>query len=210
MVLQLAAGLMLPLGARNAMLQAAGFTPVFPASPLDSDALGPFRAVLSEMIARHAPNPAMLCDRHWNIRDANAPARALLAALHVDGEEMNVVRMLARSAQAPTAVANYAEVLEEMSARLRLEAMEAGDDPVLLDLMSDIDASKARHPHHAPAAQRSPLVPLVFNAPGATLRFLSAIAHFGTSEDVTVRDLRLELLFPADDHTRAAMAALAG
>jgi len=210
MVLQLAAGLMLPLGARNAMLQAAGFAPVFPASPLDSDVLGPFRAILSEMIARHAPNPALLCDRHWTVRDANAPARALLAALHADGDEMNVVRMLARSPHAPQAVANYAEVLEEMSARLRLEAMEAVDDPVLIALMREVETAKARHPHPASSAPRSPLVPLVFNAPGAPLRFLSAIAHFGTSEDVTVRDLRLELLFPADDHTRAAMAALAG
>ncbi|NWG45308.1 MAG: transcriptional regulator, partial [Alphaproteobacteria bacterium] len=41
--------------------------------------------------------------------------------------------------------------------------------------------------------------------PGAPLRFLSTIAHFGTSEDVTVRDLRLELLFPADEATRARL-----
>jgi hypothetical protein len=41
------------------------------------------------------------------------------------------------------------------------------------------------------------------------LTFLTTIAHFGTSQDVTVRDLRLELLFPADEQTRAAMAALA-
>jgi hypothetical protein len=34
------------------------------------------------------------------------------------------------------------------------------------------------------------------------------IAHFGTSEDVTVRDLRLELFFPTDDHTQTVMAAL--
>ena len=55
MVLQLAAGLVLPLGAQNALLQTAGFAPVFPASPLESAALDPFRAILAEMIARHAP-----------------------------------------------------------------------------------------------------------------------------------------------------------
>ena len=56
---------------------------------------------------------------------------------------------------------------------------------------------------------RRPLAPLILNAPGQPLQFLSTIAHFGTSEDVTVRDLRLELLFPANDHTRNAMIALA-
>ena len=81
MVLQLAHGLLLPLGSQNALLQAAGFAPVFPASPLDSAALGPFRAVLDEMIARHSPYPALLCDRHWTILDANPTARALLTPL---------------------------------------------------------------------------------------------------------------------------------
>jgi transcriptional regulator with XRE-family HTH domain len=60
MVLQIADGLILPLGSRNALLQAAGFAAVFPASPLDSEALGPFRAVLQEMMDRHAPWPAIL------------------------------------------------------------------------------------------------------------------------------------------------------
>ncbi len=210
MVLQLAEGLLLPLGARNALLQAAGFAPVFPASALESEALGPFRAVLTEMMARHAPNPAMLCDRHWNVRDANGTARALLAALEDGSGEMNVVRMLTDSPQAPIAIANYAEVLGEMTARLHLESLEAGDDPVLQDLLRGLEAASARHPHRASPTARSPLAPLVFNAPGQPLRFLSTIAHFGTSEDVTVRDLRLELLFPADEHTRAAMVALAG
>ena len=70
------------------------------------------------------------------------------------------------------------------------------------------DAASLRHPIAA-AAPRRPLVPLIVNAPGGQLSFLSTIAHFGTSEDVTVRDLRLELLFPADDATRAALKAMA-
>jgi len=64
MLSQNSGGLMLPLGSQNALLQAAGFALVFPASPLDSEALGPFRAVLKEMTDRHAPWPAILCDRH--------------------------------------------------------------------------------------------------------------------------------------------------
>jgi hypothetical protein len=41
------------------------------------------------------------------------------------------------------------------------------------------------------------------------LSFHSTTAHLGTSDDVTVRDLRLELLFPADDFTRTALKATA-
>ena len=209
MVLVLAEGLLLPLGSQNALLQAAGFAPVFPTSPLDSEALGPFRAILDEMIARHAPYPALLCDRHWTILDANATARALLAPLHEGPGPMNVVRMLTDSPLAPMAIANYPEVLAEMAARIQLETLEAGDDPVLHQLLQALQAATLRHPHRAAPLQRRPLAPVVLNAPDQPLSFLSTIAHFGTSEDVTVRDLRLELLFPADDVTRAAMTALA-
>jgi transcriptional regulator with XRE-family HTH domain len=208
MVLRLAAGLMLPLGARNALLQAAGFAAAFPASELDSAALEPLRAALTEMMARHAPFPALLCDRYWSVRDANASAVALLGALNDGSGEVNIVRMLATSRAARTAIVNYPEVIEEMAARVRLEALEAGDDPVLAELLTTVEAARRDHPASS-ALPRRPLVPIMIATPAGTLSLLSMIAHFGTSEDVTVRDLRLELFLPADDATRAAMGAFA-
>ena len=208
MVLTLAAGLLLPLGAQNTLLQAAGFAAVFPVSNLDSAALGPFREVLAEMMARHAPYPALLCDRHWNVRDANPTARALLAAMAPPSGELNAVRLLTDGPLAAAAVANLPEVIHEMAARIELEALEAPGDPVLGDLLDALGAAAVRHPYRPLTTERRPLVPLMLNTPNGPLSFLSAIAHFGTSEDVTVRDLRLELLFPADHATRAAMVAL--
>ncbi|OQW55379.1 MAG: transcriptional regulator [Proteobacteria bacterium HN_bin10] len=208
MVLALAEGLLLPLNARNALLQAAGFAPVFPASPLDSEVLRPFRVILDEMIARHAPNPALLVDRHWTVLEANATARTLLAALGGGGDEMNLIRMLTRGDAAPVIIANFPEVLAELRARLQVEALDAGGDALFAELLADLEKACARIPMAAPTNTRRPLLPFVMNTPAGQLRFLSAIAHFGTSEDVTIRDLRLELLFPADDATRAAVAAL--
>lgn len=206
MVLQLSDGLILPLASRNALLQAAGFAPLFPATPLDSDALGPFRAVLQEMMDRHAPWPAILADRHWRVRDANAAALALLAPLQGSGET-SLIRMLTASPAAPELIANLPEVLAEMRGRIALEALEAPGDSELAALIADLDAAIARHPP-VPATRR-PLVPLEIHTPGGALKFLSTVAHFGTSEDVTVRDLRLELLFPADEPTRIALRAIA-
>ena len=208
MVMQLADGLMLPLGTRNALLQAAGFSAAFPASQLDSEALKPFREMLSEMISRHAPNPAMLCDRHWNILEANPAAAALLSGLGNGPGPYNAVRILTDNPAASGTIANLPDVLSEMSARIRLEAMGAGDDDVLLDHLAALESACTRHPVEA-ASPRSPIVPLIVNSPLGQIRFLSTIAHFGTSEDVTVRDLRLELLFPADNATRQALAQFA-
>ena len=207
MVERLSAGLMLPLGLRNTLLQAAGFAPVYPASPLSSDALEPFRAVLEEMISRHHPNPAMVVDKHWTVRDANATARALLSVLQDGSDEMSVPRLLATSAHAATAIINLPEVLDEFASRLQLEALEAGDDPVFADLLRLFEEACERHPRPS-LRQRRPVLPVELTTPFGQMRFLSVIAHFGTSEDVTVRDLRLELLFPADEATRTAMQTL--
>lgn len=209
MVLQLSEGLLLPLGARNSLLQAAGFASVYPASPLTSEALGPFRRVLTEMMARHAPYPALLCDRHWNVLDASPVAKMLLVALQDDPGQTNLIRMLTGSRAAEAAIVNLADMLLEMQSRIQLEALEAGDDPVLTELLSALEAAVARNPLPAAQTPRSPVVPLVLRTPAGELRFLSTIAHFGTSEDVTIRDLRLELLFPADDTTRSALEEIA-
>ena len=207
MVLQLGAALLLPLQTRNALLRAAGFAPTFPASPLDSELLSPFRAILNEMISRHAPNPAMLVDRHWTVIEANAAAAHLLSALSGEGDERNIVRMITTSAAAVAIIDNYAEVLAELHARIQMEALEAGDDPVFTELLAALESARVRSPQ-TPPTQRRPLLPLILNTPAGRLSFLSTIAHFGTTEDVTIRDLRLELLFPADDQTRIALAKL--
>lgn len=209
MVLRLAEGLTLPLGSRNTLLLAAGFAPAFPVSALDSAALEPFRTVLAEMMTRHAPYPAMLCDRHWTARDANPVARAMLSLLAGDTGETNVVRMLTDNPRAAEVIVNLPEVIEDMAARIRLEALEAPDDPLLASLQVALERARAASPaSHAPL-ERRPLIPIVVSTPGGHLSFFSTIAHFGTSEDVTVRDLRLELLFPADETTRTAMYTLA-
>lgn len=210
MVLQLADGLTLPRPARNGLLQAAGFAALYPTSPLDSEVLGPFREILAEMMARHAPNPALLCDRHWNVLQTNPSADALLGALGDGAGGANIVRMLTDNPRIGEVIVNLPEVLAEMAGRLRLEALEAGEDHALRDHVRALDLALARLPGGGRAvAMRRPLVPLVINGPSGHLSFFSTIAQFGTSEDVTVRDLRLELLFPMDDETRRAMATFA-
>ena len=206
MVLTLAEALALPLSARNHLLGAAGFASAYPASPLASEAIAPFRAILSQMMENHAPFPALLCDRHWNVLEASASAAAMLSPL-LEGWNgpPNVFRLTACHPRAPELIANLPEVLHESLERLALEQSVAGDDPVLADLIAVTRAAAAKHPYRA-ARTRSPVLPVVFRGPAGLMSFLSVVAQCGTSEDVTVRDLRLELLFPADEATRAAFS----
>src|SRR3569623_1396447 len=63
MVLRLAEHLDIPLRARNRLLNAAGFAPLFPERPLE--ALGGAREIVDLVLAAHEPNPALAIDRHW-------------------------------------------------------------------------------------------------------------------------------------------------
>ena len=208
MILHLADGLFLSFAAQNELLHAGGFTPAYPASPLESAALAPFLEALRETMRRHSPNPALICDRRWRLLEANASARYLFEQLQSGREENNLIRLLTDSPEAAERVANLPDVLAELSARIRLELLGAGGDEELEDLAQRLEIALAQHPR-PPISLRSPLTPLILNAPSGKLSLMSLIAHFGTGEDVTVRDLRLELFFPTDDATREAFLAFA-
>jgi len=53
-----------------------------------------------------------------------------------------------------------------------------------------------------------PLLTTNFRASGTVLKFLSTFATFGTSRDVTVDELRIECMFPADEATAERCRAL--
>ncbi|MCU0882840.1 MAG: helix-turn-helix transcriptional regulator, partial [Hyphomonadaceae bacterium] len=203
MVLKLADALLLPRTTRNDLLTQAGFAPAFPATRLDETGLAPLDRALNDMLANHAPWPAIVCDRHWNTIRATPSAGLLMDLLRTVPAECdapNLIALLVDSPNAAQVIINLDDMRWEMLARLRQELLEAGADPILADLETRLRSKLgSRQP---PAGRRQALVPLHVRALGTDLQFLTAIAHFGTSEDVVVRDLRIELFFPADAATR--------
>jgi hypothetical protein len=207
MILHLGAGLYLSLPAQNELLQAAGFAPAFPASPLDSQTLAPFLAALRETMDRHSPYPALICDRRWRLIEANASALHLFSDLQGDSGESNLIRLLTDNERAAELVENLPHVLSELLSRLRLERLSSGGGSDTEDLVAQLEGALARHPP-PDDARRSPLSPLILKTPAGRVSLLSLIAQFGTGEDVTIRDLRLELFFPADEATRSILSRL--
>lgn len=202
MVLQLADALLMPRGAHNSLLQQAGFSNSYPMTPLDSDLIAPLHDALTSMMDKHSPWPAILCDKHWNVIKSNPSADALLSVLRGAIHSVNLIKMFAHNPAAENMVINLDEVRHEMLGRIRLEGLEAGNDPFLRELEDEIRVSLNGHALSNDQVRR-PLVPFLIRYHGQELSFLTAIAHFGTSDDVAVRDLRLELLFPANEVTKA-------
>src|SRR5581483_11484062 len=74
MVLLLAEALDVPPRARNDLLAAAGYAPLYRESALDAPEMAQFRRALGLILRQQEPYPAIVLDRYWNILLANEGA----------------------------------------------------------------------------------------------------------------------------------------
>ena len=134
MVLHLAERLDVPLRARNALLNAAGYAPVFPERRLDDAALTAAREAIDLVLTGHEPHPALAVDRHWCMAAANRAVAPLVAGVDpaLLRPPVNVLRLgLHPSGLAPRTV-NLAEWRGHLLERLRQE-IDVSADPVLVN-----------------------------------------------------------------------------
>lgn len=202
MVLKLSDALEMPKAAANTALTAAGFAAVYPCLPPDDQALAPVYAAVREMLANHAPQPGFAIDRHWNVVEANGPASALFGVIGA-GDAANMIEILLALGETEL-MENWRETALLAIARLNLENARAGGDAKLASFIKRL----AGHPRLADGDDADidysrAVIPSVFNLNGERLSVFSTIAEFGTVQDVAASDVRIELMFAADDATRA-------
>src|SRR3569832_2764812 len=77
MLLDLAQALDVPLRERNELLMAAGYAPLYSDHGLDVPIMHSIDKALQRMLRQHAPFPAIVMDRHWNVLMTNDAAPEL-------------------------------------------------------------------------------------------------------------------------------------
>lgn len=218
MILQLSESLEVPLRERNDWLVAAGFAPIFRARPLDDPQMSQVMAAVRLMLANHAPFPAVAIDRAWNIRLTNDPFDRLTDQLGADvwtrvgGDRHNLMRLLFHPQGIRPVVANWTQIAPLLWHRARREADALGGEEMqrLLDELQPFqDAATLWVPDDAALV---PVLPLVVALGPVRISMFTVIATFGTAQDVTADELRIESFFPADAATEALFrqAAAAG
>jgi transcriptional regulator with XRE-family HTH domain len=212
MVLHLAETLELPLRSRNRLLGFAGFAPGYPERALDDVALGEIRQVLQRLLDAQ-PYPAYVVDRLWNIQLANDVARALIAA--VAPEEFapdviagNAMRLLLHPHGLRDAVANWPSAASALVRRLARDAAERPDDGQLEALLEEARRHLGTSDCGGAAEPDDLLVPLALRRDDGVHRFYTTIATIGAAHDVTLEELRIETLVPADDGAGALLRAI--
>jgi transcriptional regulator with XRE-family HTH domain len=209
MILQLSETLEVPLRDRNEWLTAAGFAPVFQARPLDDPQMSQVTAAVQRMLTNHEPYPAVAVDRAWNIRMSNAPFDGLAAMLGSAGQERNLMRLFFHPEQGiQRYVTNWKAIAPLLWSRARREAETLGGSEMkqVLDELAPLQDADTLW--SAVDSALLPVLPLEVEKDGIRVALFTVIATFGTPQDVTADELRIEFFFPSDDATAALFASL--
>ena len=207
MILQLSETLEVPLRERNDWLAAAGFAPVFRARPLDDPQMAQVMSAIKMMLKNTEPYPAIAIDRAWNIRMANGPFEMMSEILGKDlwarigGQERNLMRLFFHPNGIKPYVVNWDLVAPLLWHRAQREAEALGGQEMKLVLAELAQYQDAETLWAAEDAALVPVLPLAMEKDGLKISLFTVIATFGTAQDVTADELRIESLFPADAAT---------
>lgn len=203
MVLRLAEQLDLPLRERNTWLVAAGYAPLYRETALDDASLAPARSVLQRLLDAQLPAPALAVDRYWNLVAANRIVPLLLQQVVTPAllqPPLNVLRISLHPQGLAPLTENFGAWRAHVLARVRRQAIASGDAR-LAALLAELQALPGPPPDHDSADNHAVIVPFVVNTPLGRLDFITTITVFGAPHDVTLSEIAVETLLPADRAT---------
>lgn len=213
MALHLSELLDMPLRERNRLLHAAGFAPAYRESRLDAPQLAEARHALDLLLRQQEPFPAVVVDAAWNVQLANAAARRMVGFLLGSGldpaQPLNMMKLPLHPKAARGYILHWPEVASALLHRLQREAM---DSPAAASVLAevrtypDVDALWRKVDWDS---EPRPLLGFGIQKDGLRLDMITMIATFGTPQDVTLQDMRIESFLPANPASEQLLRELA-
>jgi transcriptional regulator with XRE-family HTH domain len=213
MILLLSDALEVPLRARNTLLDAAGYAPMFKETALEAPEMHHVVRALEVIIRGHGNNPAIVVDRRCDILMSNDAARAFLAHL-LPPESLalanNMVRLIFRPDGVRPFIENWREVASEIAHRILRESVALGDElPVeIAESGLELPTLTPRLTQEVQLRAPSVMLPIRFRRGDLRLNLFTTVTTLMTPLDVTGQELRVESLFPADEDTARELAAI--
>lgn len=211
---RLAGALEMPLREHNALLIAAGYAPGFRETPLTTTMMQPVRRAIEFIIRQQEPYPALVMNRHWDVLMVNGALERVFGLLR-GGPPLNsnVLRQIFDPADMRPFVLNWEEVAGDLIRHLHNEIAATPTDATAKALLDEL-LSYPDVPTHwrmrDVSAAPLPLLATVLGKGSLELCFFSTFTTFGTPRDVTLDELCIECLFPADERTAEVCRELAG
>jgi transcriptional regulator with XRE-family HTH domain len=215
MVLRIAETLDMPLRARNELLNAAGFAPVYPERPIDDAEMESIREALRHVLSHHEPFPAMVLDASWNVIMRNQTSARIIAHCvdeaaiieRAPDKKLNFIRMMFAADGMKPHIRSWELTAPILIARLRREALANGASHATT-LLEEVSRERSYDGRKTlltslDGASLSPTIPLELEIDGTILRLFNMLSTFGTPQDITLQGLRIEMSFPVDETSDA-------
>lgn len=208
MVLKLSDAMNVPLRERNNILNSAGFANIYTEKDLNEPAMESVKNILSEMLEHHEPYPAYVIDRHWNIKMQNNATNIMFSIAgdiettwHAVGDtgEKNMALLTVHPKGLRKYISNWDKVAGQFIRRLKKEALESADSELMMRY--ERLASLVDLPDEQPTEGLLPMLPFQVDLGGLPLSLCSVISTFGTAQDITAHELRVETFYPMDEQT---------
>lgn len=218
MIIRLADALDVPLRERNCWLQAAGFAPLYKERRIEAPDMERIKGILDQMLSFHEPFPAIVMDRYWTIVQMNLAAERLFGLYEAPPELIdelghrasnNLAAMTLHPLGFRPLITNWAKFAPIFGRRLKQEMIGSNEAELkihhqkLLALLEDEDLE------YGGREELLPVLPLELKRDDLELSLISVMSTFGTPQDLTTDELRIECFYPADDSTEAFFRAVA-
>jgi len=161
---------------------------------VEEPALEPFRRAMDRLLAAHEPFPALVLDAHARVVAANRASSALFGCGLVGS---NLLERYLADPAVRAAVVNWPEIAWTALDRLRRQLEGAPFDGELRRLVALAEAAVAGVPRPLGAEHGLVACPW-FRVGDTVIRTIAIAARFETAIDVTLDELRIELIYPQD------------
>ncbi len=203
-VLRIAEALNLTLRDSNTLLASAGLPIAFAEKPLEDEEMKPVRRLIEKVLKNHDPFPAWAIGPGLRFLASNQTAEKVFPGLV--GTEPKALVDLWCAPENNTSEAERAYVVFQTISALRYEAF-AHPHPDIPELLRHAQ-SYAVDFEKPPLLSDSPIMCPTITINGQQVRTLSTVMRFDKAVNVMMSELRVELVFPADDESEDILRGL--
>jgi transcriptional regulator with XRE-family HTH domain len=215
MLLLLARVLDVPPRARNELLTAAGYAPIYRETGLEAPEMTQVRRALDFILSQQEPYPALVLDGHWNILMSNEGAGRLMG-LFLDPAEAaaigrpNAMRLFYDPRGMRPYIVNWEATAAALIQWLHRDLLRGDPETgrLLEELLSYPDVPRQWRTLDLDAST-APFLAVELAKGDLHLTFFSTLASLGVPYDITLHELRVECFLPADASSEELMRELA-
>lgn len=204
-ILKLSEALNLTMRDSNELLVAAGLPAEFTENPLSDKDMEPVQRILKQVLKNHNPFPAWAIGPGLRFIDSNTAAERVFPGM-VGMEPRDLIDLWCT----PSGFLSEEERVKTVFQTIRFLRHERFHfpHPDLAELIRHAE-SYAEDLGSSPLLSDSPVMCPTLNLHGKEVRTLTTVMRFDKVVNITMAEIRVELVYPADDESEAIFRALA-